>query len=227
MRWLAVLFLSSMIYAQAPRVMEHQVEVNALEKVELAVNVGDIRIDVVEGSSIHIKVTLTAHKRGIFGNAKKLESTMKEARLLSRVNDRRILKLEIDAPYKKKYLQEDWVIQVPSHLGFELDNGVGDINLDGIRGQIDINSGVGTITLTRVSGSIEVDVGVGDVNIQAQGSSYKNIELDTGTGDASLHNLQGIIQDDDFLGGHLLWKGTGSHRIEVDTGVGDIIVRID
>lgn len=216
-----------MLLAQAPRVLEQQIDVADLTKIELQANVGDIQIHVVEGPKIKIKVTLSAHKRGMFGNATKLAASIEEARLLHRIDNRSLLRLEVDAPYNKKYLQEDWTLEVPSHLGFELDLGVGNLNASGIRGNIDVNSGVGDVTLTQVSGSIEVDVGVGDVNITVSGADYKKIELDTGTGDAIFESPQGKSYDDNFVGGHLIWKGSGPHTLEVDAGVGDVMVRIN
>lgn len=98
----------------------------------------------------------------------------------------------------------------------EIDGGAGSVTISGgYMNNADIDMGVGELNLTsELSGKSSIDYGIGETNLLLVGTDndYK-IELDKGIGEAW---LDGKKMSDDLV------YGSGSRRIEIDGGVGEL-----
>lgn len=62
----------------------------------------------------------------------------------------------------------DWIIVVPEGADLEIQQGVGEVTLEGLSGDVNIQSGVGGVTLEKgTSASVDVEIGVGDVRVES------------------------------------------------------------
>jgi hypothetical protein len=105
----------------------------------------------------------------------------------------------------------DLHVTVPVALALFVDMGVGELDVDG------------------VEGDVTVDLGVGEARIDLPESAVKSVSLDVGVGEAHLSprsqeaHREGFL----FLGNEVDWReGTGRSRVTVDVGVGEAHVRL-
>jgi hypothetical protein len=105
----------------------------------------------------------------------------------------------------------DLRLTVPAALALFVDMGVGELDVDG------------------VEGDVTVDLGVGEARLDLPESAVKSVALDVGVGEAHLSprsheaHREGFL----FLGNEVDWReGTGRSRVTVDVGVGEAHVRL-
>lgn len=92
-----------------------------------------------------------------------------------------------------------------------------------------VDMGVGELEVQGIEGDVTVDLGVGEARVDAPESAVKSVSLDVGVGEAHLSprpqeaHHSGFL----FLGNEVDWRdGTGRSRIAVDVGVGEAHVRL-
>lgn len=103
------------------------------------------------------------------------------------------------------------------------DTGSGDVELMELRADgISADTGSGNVTLAFAAtpGDVNVDVGSGDVRLSFPSGYGAEVEVDTGSGDISTDlPIQVTTVSDDELVGTI---GDGSGRLVIDTGSGDV-----
>ena len=112
----------------------------------------------------------------------------------------------------------DLVIKVPPHFGLQLDDGSGDINIQGLAGALVVHDGSGEL---RIDGgaSLMLEDGSGDLHIT---NIHSTVNINDGSGDLSVENVAGVVTIDDGSGDILVRK-TGGLTI-TDAGSGDLTV---
>jgi hypothetical protein len=100
-------------------------------------------------------------------------------------------------------------INVPRDLPLRTDLGVGELNIEGIAGDLTVDVGVGEVSITlpkEAIGSVTLDTGIGEANLVASGRRYES---------------------SGFLAQELRWdKGPGRAGVSVNCGVGEIDVTL-
>ena len=107
------------------------------------------------------------------------------------------------------------------------DTGSGDVELDGVRAErflADTGSGNVTLAFETSPDEVEVDVGSGDVALTFPQGYGARVEVDTGSGDIATDLAIQVseISDDELVG----TIGDGSGRLVIDTGSGDVRLRM-
>ena len=105
----------------------------------------------------------------------------------------------------------DLRLTVPASLALFVDMGVGELDVDGIEGDV------------------TVDLGVGEARLDLPESAVKSVALDVGVGEAHLSPRSQEVHREGFLflGNEVDWReGTGRSRVVVDVGVGEAHVRL-
>ncbi len=91
--------------------------------------------------------------------------------------------------------------------------------------RLGIDLGAGDVSVRGLTGSVEVDVGVGDVEIVVPLADLRMVQIDTGIGVARLTTDLGEVRGSGVVRSGLTWsQSVGTAEIEVDTGIGDILV---
>jgi len=151
-------------------------------------SVGDMHIKRGDSDKLRLTYTVKSHR----------ERNVKEARVDFDVrgNDATI---EFHAPSSNT--QFDVEIEVPANTNLDVHEKVGDLTVDDIEGDKDLQ------------------LGVGDIRIAKGNSSYHLVRASTGIGDL---NSDGYGETSGWLGKELKYRGDGKYELRAHVGVGDI-----
>ena len=157
--------------------------------VHVRLSVGDLHIK--RGDSARIRLEYTVKSRR--------ESHLKDARVDFNVqgNDATV---EFHAPTGGN-TQFDVELEVPPTTHLDIHQKVGDLSVDSIEGDKDLN------------------LGVGDIRISTEHAGYRLVNASTGIGDV---NSEGYGETSGWLGKTLKYHGDGKYELRAHVGVGDI-----
>ena len=101
-------------------------------------------------------------------------------------------------------------LRVPRLLAVKIEMGVGELDIDGIEGDLD------------------VELGVGEAAIRSPKNHAGHVSVETGVGDASIHGGGSDTESHGFIGSHATWTaGNGRSGVRVHVGVGEGTVRLE
>jgi hypothetical protein len=84
---------------------------------------------------------------------------------------------------------------------------------------IDTHMKVGDLTVENVEGDKDLELGVGDIRVTREPSTYRLVRASTGIGDV---NSDGYGESSGWLGKTLKYTGEGKYELHAHVGVGDI-----
>lgn len=151
-------------------------------------SVGDMHFKRGDSDKLRLTYTVKSHR----------ERNIKEARVDFDVrgNDATI---EFHAPSSNT--QFDVEIEVPANTN------------------LDVHEKVGDLTIDEIDGDKDLELGVGDIRIAKGNSSYHLVRASTGIGDV---NSDGYGETSGWLGKELKYRGDGKYELRAHVGVGDI-----
>jgi hypothetical protein len=174
-------------------------------RVELRLPVGSVRVEPSPDDKVHVDLEVWCSTT-VFGceeEARELElRTSRDGnRLLVRVDGIRSMALGLTARGR---------VLVPKGKAVEVDLPVGELEVRGVTGDLD------------------VDVGVGDVAIELREPDVRTVRLRVGIGEATLAVAGRHIEGSGWLGQKVRWgDGTGAARVAVNLGVGELGVKLN
>jgi len=140
----------------------------------------------------------------------------------------------------------DYQVYVPSGATFRLINAVGNISVNDVNGDFDLDASTGNISVNNTQGDIELDTGsgglrvsnhIGDVSADTGSGGVSvadvsgNVMVDTGSGSVKINGAQGSVQVDtgsgsiDIVGAYGgVEIDTGSGGVDIETVTGDLLV---
>ena len=153
------------------------------------VSVGDVHVRKGNGDKIHVRYTVKSRH----------ENNLKEARVEFDVrgNDAR---LEFHSPTRGN-TNFDVELEVPASTN------------------LDVHQKVGDLTVEEVEGDKDLDLGVGDIRLSGDHSRYRLVHASAGIGDV---NAAGYGETSGWLGKTLKYRGDGKYELRARVGVGDI-----
>lgn len=89
-----------------------------------------------------------------------------------------------------------------------------------------IHLGVGELDVRGHEGSLDVDVGVGEVRILAPARALRFAEVNVGVGDAELAGAGGNAGTRGWIGRRIDWTGRGTSNLRISVGVGEAKVTL-
>jgi hypothetical protein len=152
-------------------------------------SVGDVHVRRGSDNKIHLRYTVKSRH----------EDNIKEARadLDVRGND---AKLEFHAPTGGNTTFEV-ELEVPASTN------------------LDVHAKVGDVTVEDVEGDKDLDLGVGDIRLSGDHARYRLVHASAGIGDV---NGEGYGETSGWLGKTLKYRGEGKYELRARVGVGDI-----
>lgn len=150
--------------------------------------VGDLHIR--RGASAKINLRYTVKSRH--------ESNVKNARVDFDVHGNNAT-VEFEASGSNT--QFDVELEVPANTNLDVHEKVGDLNVDDVEGDKDL------------------ELGVGDIRVTRERSTYKLVRASAGIGDV---NSGGYGETSGWLGKTLKYRGDGKYELRAHVGVGDI-----
>ncbi len=152
-------------------------------------SVGDLHIQRGDASKISLHYTIKSRREG----------NVKEARVDFDVrgNDASI---EFRAPYGGN-THFDVELEVPANTN------------------LDVHEKVGDLVVENVEGDKDLELGVGDIRLAKASSAYRSVRASAGIGDV---NSDGYGETNGWLGKTLKYRGEGKYELRAHVGVGDI-----
>ena len=121
------------------------------------------------------------------------------------------LKLDIDqgSDWTHK-LKLRGVLRMPADIALRLEMGVGELNLAGLRDDVDVN------------------LGVGEAHLRLREDDVRTVRVASGVGEANLLVGRRHVEGSGFIGHTVSWgDGSGRARVALDLGVGESEVVLD
>jgi hypothetical protein len=84
---------------------------------------------------------------------------------------------------------------------------------------LDVHQKVGDLTVDRIEGDKDLNLGVGDIRIYTEHAGYSLVNASTGIGDV---DGEGYGETRGWLGKTLKYHGDGKYQLRAHVGVGDI-----
>lgn len=150
--------------------------------------VGDLRIKRGDSDAIHLTYTVKS----------RLERYVKEASVDLDVRGR---DATIEVHTGGENTQVDLELEVPSNTNLDLHEKVGDVTVD------------------NIEGDKEIDLAVGDIRVERDPARYRLVHAKAGIGDV---NGNGYGETSGWLGKTLRYQGEGKYELRASVGVGDI-----
>ena len=156
--------------------------------VHVHLKVGDVHVKRGEGDRIRLQYTVKSRR----------ESNLKQAHVDFDVRGNDAV-IEFHAPSSNT--EFDVELEVPSNTN------------------LDVHGKVGDVTVENVEGDKDLELGVGDIRVANEKSRYALVKASTGIGDVS---GDGYGETSGWLGRSLRYRGDGKYELRAHVGVGDI-----
>lgn len=182
----------------ACKTLEHRFDAAALKALSLEVHVGELSVVPAEDDAVHLDLRVCPRD----GWFRRSEVASAELRV-EQDEDRLALRVAEDR------FEEHWTLRVPPGVALDVEMGIGEARIEGMRGDI------------------AVELGIGDLRIEGLAADYGKVSAETGIGDASLE-----VPDDSAKGGRALvsahsgWSSTGKGSLSAEVGIGEADIRL-
>lgn len=174
-------------------------------KVDVDLSLGDLTIEAAGGDRVEVDLRFECVREDLERCRQRAEAI----RLVPRVRGRIFhLRLAKTPKGRVQGIKAEMRLRIPSRVGLEVD----------IRG--------GDVFVTGMRSDLEIDGVVGNVDIIAGRDRTGSVKVDVGAGTAELWLGDGRIEGTGFPRS-LTWKGSGTSKIEVDLGTGNVRVRLE
>jgi hypothetical protein len=158
--------------------------------VHVRLGVGDLNIRRGDGDKIRLTYTIKSRR----------ESNVKEAQVDFDVHGSDA-SLEFHVPSMDN-TQFDVELEVPPNTNLDVHEKVGDLSVENIEGDKDL------------------ELGVGDIRVEREPARYRLVRASTGIGDLNTDGYDG--ETSGWLGKTLKYHGDGKYELNAHVGVGDI-----
>ena len=86
---------------------------------------------------------------------------------------------------------------------------------------------MGSLDIRDFENDITVDQGVGELTVTVPEERVDSVDIDAGVGEANLTYPGGSLETSGILGNDLRWnEGSGTARVRLDLGVGEVDMRL-
>jgi hypothetical protein len=175
--------------------------VDELDSLRIEFPVGELEVEIWDGESIELDIELKSERSWLSWRRHKVDGIELE---VSTSGGEVFLRIDADK------LNQHWVVKMPAKLALGVDLGVGEIRIDGLEN------------------NLAVELGVGEVEVIAATDNFDHISVLVGVGDATLQGFgSGDENERSFISADAHFEGQGDYQIEVELGVGEVLIRLD
>jgi len=205
--------LSPAVLAAGPQQREvkslsEEFDASGYEGITLEVSVGEVRIEGADVDTVWAEVRVRCPRRMDLDEcrdrADDVEITADDSR------GKLVLEVRGLSKWRSRGMNVDVHFTVPEDLPFELDMGIGEVEI------VDLRS------------DLKVDMGIGEVSVRMDEDVVGSVILDNGLGESDLLYSDGKQSTSGFLAGkEVVWnRGPGTHEVIVELNIGEIEVRL-
>ncbi|MCP4659089.1 MAG: hypothetical protein GY856_27080 [bacterium] len=174
-------------------------------KIDVDLSLGDLTIEAADGDSVEVDLRFECVREDL----ERCRQRAEKIRLVPRVRGRVFhVRLAKTPKGRAQGIKAAMSLRIPPRVELEVD----------IRG--------GDVFVTGMRSDLEIDGLVGNVDVIAGRDRTASVKVDVGAGKAELWLGDGRIEGTGFPRS-LTWKGSGTSKIEVDLGSGNVRVRLE
>jgi hypothetical protein len=215
------------VSASDERLIERTVSAAGVRELAVKGHVGKIEVSNTTGDNVVLRLRLKPKEYdGWLFSRRKGDPERAELRSETR-GDTLAFDLRYDGD--RDGLEEHWDFQVPARLAARLNLSVGDINVRGLSGGLELKLNVGDITADIPEGSVTADVNVGDIRVVTSSRSLDRARLDANVGGTRIEGVDsGDVRRSRGYGpgDSIAYDGNGRDRIRLEVNVGDASLRL-
>jgi hypothetical protein len=180
------------------------------EAVDIDVPVGDVKVSAGAGQQVEAHLWLRCDEGSRYCKDRAAAIHL----VPTHVGDRLSLKVDgydHNGHHGIHHPDVELEVKLPASLGLRVDMGVGDLDVRGVEGDVNL------------------DLGVGDAKVEIPESAVRSAAVDAGVGEARLYPHSGESEHHGFLhlGNEASWHdGQGRSSVKVHVGVGDASVHL-
>lgn len=179
---------------------------DGIKAVRIEAGVGEIEILATKDPTIMVRVEVSASGSSFWGSRR---SSRDLEGIELKVDDRAgTLVLRLHPERRSKDWGEEWSVYLPESIARHVELGVGDVSI------------------LDAAADVSVEVGVGEVEIEGTHAAYRSVSAECGVGDVSLRTPEGSEDGSGFISHELHARGPGDAVIDVEVGVGDVVIRL-
>jgi len=205
--------LSPVVLAMSPqqrdvKTLSEEIDASGYEGITLEVSVGAVHIEGADVNMVSAQVRVRCPRRMDLDEcrdrAENVEITADDSR------GKLVLEVRGLSKWRSRGMNVDVHFTVPEDLPFELEMGIGEVEIVGLRSDL------------------KVDMGIGEVSVRMDESVVGSVTLDNGIGESDLLYSDGKQSTSGFLvGKDVVWdRGPGTHEVIVELNIGEIEVRL-
>ncbi len=185
----------------------HTFDVSKEHRVSIEFPVGELRVAATDESKVHFTLRVKCRNN----SDERCEELANRLVLESHDTGKKLeLRLENYPKWEHRGFSVIGELRVPRSQKLRIEMGVGQLDVQGLEGDLD------------------VDLGVGEADIRALRAHAANVTVETGIGDASIRGADSEMESSRFIGARASWSGgRGKSDVRLHVGVGDAMVRLE
>ena len=188
--------------------LSEEFDASGYEGITLEVSVGEVRIEGADVDKVVAEVRVRCPRRMDLDECRDRADDVE----ITGDDSRGMLVLEVKglSKWRSRGMNVDVRFTVPEDLPFELEMGIGEVEIVDMRNDL------------------KVDLGIGEVSVRMDENVVGSVTLDNGIGESDLLYSDGKQSTSGFLAGKdIVWeKGPGTHEVIVELNIGEIEVRL-
>jgi hypothetical protein len=193
--------------AHSDRVLDASKPAAGVKEVVIEVSVGDLEVIADESGTISAHVEIERKGGGFWGSSSS-RGEIEALEIDARINGSTMtLRLRPERRHNRHY-SENWTVRLPAGCA------------------VKIEQGVGNVVIRDVAGNLDVELGVGDIEIDGLFASFGRISAECGVGDVTVRTPEGRERGEGFVGHEAHTKGGGDATLNAEAGVGDVTIRL-
>jgi DUF4097 and DUF4098 domain-containing protein YvlB len=224
-------------FASTPQgTFERTFQVNGTVDLEVLTHSGDITVRSGPAGSVAVRGKIYVGDRWLFGSRHTDVSAIEQHPPVRQEGNN----IRIDY-VNARDISVDYEITVPTDTNVRARSGSGNLMIEGVHGNADLQSGSGDMKLAQLSGDIRMQTGSGNVrareisgpvhggagsgDIELEETGAGDVEMRTGSGNVTVRGVQGALRAD-AGSGEITVEGTQTGAWEIRTGSGNVRVRL-
>jgi hypothetical protein len=234
---LAAMFVCSAAFASTPQgTFDRTFQVSGAVNLEVQTHSGDIIVRSGPAGSVSIRGKIFVGDHWLAGNRHAEVAEIEQNPPLRQDGN------NIRVDYVNAHdISVDYEITVPAETTLRAHSGSGDLTIEGIHGNTELQSGSGDMRLSQLTGEIRVQTGSGNVraqgiagpvrggagsgDIELEETAAGDVDLHTGSGNVTVRGIQGAFRAE-AGSGDITAEGTQTGGWDIRTGSGNVHVRL-
>jgi hypothetical protein len=236
----AVLFLTTLAFADEDGRFERTLKVTGVPQVEVSTGSGNVNVHSGDGASI--RVIGHIHSGHGWLGGKDMEKVRRIEQNPPIEQNGNIIHIGRFADSElKRNISIDFEVWVPRETNLKANSGSGDVYVENLKSMLSASTGSGNVKVTSVDGDVRANTGSGDVvltsvsgnvngetgsgNVTVSMSGNGTVRLGTGSGDIEAKNVHGGLKAHTGSG-NVRADGDVTSDWTVETGSGDVSINL-